>query len=202
MLIFLIIFFDVEKKSKNFQTFFDLDFFGFFFGVENFFGHSFDVKNLIFRFMRFPGPSGPGKRVFQPGKDFQDVLKSVISALLTVNALMGFEKVSQIFGHISENLRFFFMIAIFFSELDFFWICIPIQNFMIFRMVLFSERSRHSFITFGSVQKNYSKKHTFPYICYHSKKLRYMKDESIKPHILAKSMNFDTKSAAKVAEVL
>ena len=27
---------------------------------------------------------------------------------------MGFEKVSQIFGHISENLRFFFMIAIFF----------------------------------------------------------------------------------------
>ena len=30
----------------------------------------------------------------------------------------------------------------------------------------------------------------------------YMKDGSIKPHILAKSMDFDTKSAAKVAEVI
>ena len=39
---------------------------------------------MIFRFMRFPDPPGTDKRVFQPGKDFWDVLESVISAPSTV----------------------------------------------------------------------------------------------------------------------
>ena len=56
-------FFWPKKKSKNFLG--SRKKVLFFSGVEKKkLWHSFDVKNLIFRFMRFPDPSGPGKRVF------------------------------------------------------------------------------------------------------------------------------------------
>ena len=60
--------------SRIFRFFFS-DFFRHFFSKKNRsrnvfselrkkIGYRFDVKNLFFRFMRFPGPSEPGKRVF------------------------------------------------------------------------------------------------------------------------------------------